>query len=552
MAKFQITAPDGQTYEVNAPEGASEDDAIQYVQDNLYTPKEVKQPKSLTGNSYGFQNPFSKGATPLQNLKENSLTFGKGLIGGAADIGDTILNAGAALDKAVLGRSDVANQQRNAALEAFQRENAQDPLYATGRIGGNIAGTAGVGGAAGLGLKAASKTPQAAAWADAIASGGLSGASLVNKVGGGAIQGALGASLIDPSSAGTGAAIGSAIPLVGAVAPSIGSGIANLTGGLRTNTGGQPIKTAARAGLEGGRAQKTFTENMRGQVPLEDVVNVAERKLGQLGQEASNAYRSGMVNIKNDRSILDFSGIDNSLSKALNDVTFKGEVKDEAGAKVLQTINKEVERWKSLDPAEFHTPEGLDALKQKIGSIVESVDPLKEKNAKRIGNSIYNAVKGEINQQAPTYAKVMKDYSEGMDEINEIRKTLSVGGKSTNDTKLRKLQSIMRNNVNTNYGAREKLVNQLERGSGDISNAVAGQSLNDWLPKGLGKIASVPTAGVGFATGGLPAMLGLLASSSPRLAGETALKLGQGARYVRNAAGKLVPTIPAMAGLLNQ
>jgi len=505
----------------------------------------------VLGNEKPKESSYSFGAPSLENLTRNAKTFGKGLIGGAADIGDTILNAGAALDKAVLGRSDAGNQARNVGLEQFQQENMQDPIFAAGRIGGNIAGTAGVGGAAGLGLKALSKTPQAAAWADAIASGGLSGTSLINKVGGGAIQGALGASLIDPSSAGTGAAIGSAIPVVGAVAPSIGSGIANLTGGLRTNTGGQSIKTAARAGLEGGKAQKTFTENMRGNVPLEDVVNVAERKLSQLGQEASNAYRSGMVNIKNDRSILDFNGIDKSLEDTLGKVTFKGQVKNAKGAEIFQNIKDEITSWKNLDPNEFHTPEGLDALKQKIGGIVESI-PFEEKTARMVGNNVYNAIKGEINQQAPTYAKVMKDYSEGMDEINEIRKTLSVGGKATNDTKLRKLQSIMRNNVNTNYGQREKLVNQLERGSGDISNAVAGQSLNDWLPRGLGKIASIPTAGIGFATGGLPAMLGLLATSSPRLVGEAALKAGQSARMVRNAAGKLVPAIPALAGLLNQ
>jgi hypothetical protein len=40
MAKFEIMAPDGQKYEVNAPEGATEDEAIQYVQNNLYSPQE--------------------------------------------------------------------------------------------------------------------------------------------------------------------------------------------------------------------------------------------------------------------------------------------------------------------------------------------------------------------------------------------------------------------------------------------------------------------------------------------------------------------------------
>lgn len=545
MAKFQITAPDGQTYEVNAPEGATEEDAISYVQTNLYSPKEAKQPKALTskGKTYEFSAPS------LENLKTNAATFGKGLIGGAADIGDTLINAGSALDKFVLGKDDTANRQRNATLEAYQKEQSNDPLYTIGRVGGNIAGTAGVGGAMGTVLKAGSKTPQALKLAEALASGGLTGANTAYKIAGGVGSGALGAALVDPEATGTGAAIGGAIPAAGVAIPKIGGAVADVVGGLGTNTGGAPIRAAANAGLQGGKAQSTLVNNMRGKVPLTDVVDIAESQLTKLGQQASNNYRSGMLNIKGDKSVLDFGGIDKSLANAFKGVTYKGEVTDEAGAKVLQAINNEVERWKSLDPTEFHTPEGLDALKQKIGSIVESVDPLKEKNAKRIANGVYNAVKGEITSQAPTYAKVMKDYSEGMDEINEIRKTLSVGGKSTSDTKLRKLQSVMRNNVNTNYGQREKLVNQLERGSGDITNAVAGQALNDLTPRGLGKIVA---GGAGLAALTNPAFIPGLLATSPRLVGEAALKAGQGARYVRDAAGRLVPATGALSGLLNR
>lgn len=34
MPKYRITAPDGKTYEINAPDGASQDDVLQYVQQN--------------------------------------------------------------------------------------------------------------------------------------------------------------------------------------------------------------------------------------------------------------------------------------------------------------------------------------------------------------------------------------------------------------------------------------------------------------------------------------------------------------------------------------
>jgi hypothetical protein len=492
---------------------------------------------------------YSLGKPSLENLTSNATTFGKGLIGGASDIGNTLINAATYIPrKAGLDSLEAWNQQRQSGLQQFQQANENDPLYAAGRIAGNIAGTAGVGGGAGTLLKSASRTPQAARLAESLATGGLTGANLGYKLAGGAASGALGASLIDPESATTGAAIGGAIPLAGAVAPSVGGTIADIVGGLGTSTGGQPIRTATRAGMQGGKAQETLINNMRGKVPLTDVVDVAEQNLSRLGQQASNAYRSGMVNIKNDRSILDFKGIDKAYQDAQSKVLYRGQVKNEKGAQVLSNIYDEISNWKNLEPSMYHTPEGLDALKQKIGGIVESI-PFEEKTARSVGSGIYNSIKSEISQQAPTYSKVMKDYSEGMDEINEIRKTLSVGGKATTDTKLRKLQSVMRNNVNTNYGQREKLVNQLERGGGDITNAVAGQALNELTPRGLGKVVA---GGAGLASIANPALLPGLLATSPRLVGEAALKAGQAARYVRDATGKLVPAVGAMSGLLNR
>jgi hypothetical protein len=49
MPKFEITSPDGQKYEVNAPEGATEQDAINYVQKNLHnTPAKITDSMSTT------------------------------------------------------------------------------------------------------------------------------------------------------------------------------------------------------------------------------------------------------------------------------------------------------------------------------------------------------------------------------------------------------------------------------------------------------------------------------------------------------------------------
>lgn len=52
MPKFIITAPDGQKYEVNSPQGATESDAISYVQNNLHAPK---QAPNVTDDMSGYE-----------------------------------------------------------------------------------------------------------------------------------------------------------------------------------------------------------------------------------------------------------------------------------------------------------------------------------------------------------------------------------------------------------------------------------------------------------------------------------------------------------------
>jgi hypothetical protein len=80
----------------------------------------------------------------------------------------------------------------------------------------------------------------------------------------------------------------------------------------------------------------------------------------------------------------------------------------------------------------------------------------------------------------------MKNYSEGSDLINEIKRSLSLGEKSSADTGLRKLQSLMRNNANANYGYRLDMAKQLqEEGGKQILPALAGQSLSSMTPRSL-------------------------------------------------------------------
>jgi hypothetical protein len=334
---------------------------------------------------------------------------------------------------------------------------------------------------------------------------------------------------------------------VGKGAETIGKGYLAAKSGV----GMEPINQAIKAGAEG---NQTFLENMRDKVPSLQVLDDAKSNLAQMNADKMKEYRSGMVNIKNDKTVLDFTGIDNALKNAESMAYYKGKIKDKTAANVLEDMKKKVDDWKNSDPAEYHTPEGMDALKQ---TLWESFGKLgrEEERAFSAGKQVYDSVKSEIGKQAPTYAQVMKGYSESSDLINEIERTLSLGDKASADTAMRKLQSLMRNNVNTNYGRRISLAQELSNAGGiDLMPALAGQAMNSELPRGFQGATNVPTAYMAYGAGGWPLAVADLFTSSPRVVGETAYKYGQLANALsspiqtaKNIGGAAYNALPAQA-----
>ena len=301
---------------------------------------------------------------------------------------------------------------------------------------------------------------------------------------------------------------------------------------LKTGVGTEPITQAVKAGREG---NATFVENMRGQVPITQVLDDAKTNLAQMNLDKQKDYRSGMVNIKSDKSVLDFAGIDKAIKDAEGLAYFKGKIKDKTAANVLNDIKAKVSDWKKSDPAEFHTPEGMDNLKQSLWEDFGKLG-MEEKTAFSAGKQVYDAVKNQISTQAPEYSKVMKNYTEATDQIKEIERALSLGNKASADTAMRKLQSLMRNNVNTNYGQRLELAKQLEAmGGNEMMPALAGQAMNEFTPRGLQRATAAPEAFLAYSAGGPLLAAADLAASSPRLVGEAAYKYGQMANALNKA-----------------
>jgi len=317
------------------------------------------------------------------------------------------------------------------------------------------------------------------------------------------------------------AKVGSAIdPLanVGRAARVPAKGMAAVLG-MTTGTGTMPLQTAFKAGRTG---NKTFTENMRGQAPITDTLDMAKDAMSSIRKDRSDAYTSAMTGMKANTTPIDYTPVLDAVRKAYDDIGYKGIAKSQDAVKTYHAIGETVDQFHKTAGA--NTIEGLDALKQAIGEI--RTKTLQGTLERRVADNVFNAVKDQIVKQAPEYAAAMKGYSQASDQINDLTKTFSLGEKASKDTAIRKLTSVTRNNVNTNYGRRTQLMDELAQKQPDLPYAIAGQAMNTLTPRGLQGQMAASGAGVA-ALASNPWAAALLPATSPRVVGEVAHGAGQ-------------------------
>ena len=316
-----------------------------------------------------------------------------------------------------------------------------------------------------------------------------------------------------------------------------GKGAAHILG-MASGTGGKAVQQAAQSGIEGGKGQRAFLDAMRGDAPMEHVVETAREAVGNMHGDRSRAYTEGMADVAKDATVLDFGKVDDALKEIAEVKSFKGVPISKSTEGVRQQIAETVEQWRALDPAEYHTVEGFDALKQSLGDVLDSTQYGSPEW--RVANDAYRSVKNTITEQAPEYAKVMKDYEEATALLKEIEGELSLGKGKNASTALRKLQAIVRNDVSSAYGRRAELGEVLkDSGAQQLVEELTGHAMSGLRPRGLsGQFTG--SGGLGLGVGGLGfglgpgALLGggaMMAASSPRLVGEAAHAVGQLSRY---------------------
>lgn len=235
MAKYRITAPDGNTYEVTAPDDATQDQVLAYAQANYGGSGRSQAPREETSQlgaaaagvghgvgqvAMGAQHYLGKGVQALGDLFAPERTMSSLITAAPQNMAQ----------KAGKWLVDDAAQGRKKLTEEARPYKDDHPLTTgAGELAGNIAATWPVAGLLGAGVRGAGAAAGAGRIAEplaqSIATGGmrvgqLSGASgkaataasLGTRAAGGAVAGGATAGLVDPESAGTGAAIGAALP----------------------------------------------------------------------------------------------------------------------------------------------------------------------------------------------------------------------------------------------------------------------------------------------------------------------------------------------------
>lgn len=198
--------------------------------------------EKLARNGYDVSG-LGQETTVAQDIKQGVGNLVAGAARGAGSIGATILSPIDAAARALndgkpinIGGFDIAGHDRRAGMDAGLTSMGADTnslMFKGGKIGAEIAGTMGAGGAIAntVGRVAPAVATAAPNVMNAIRTAGMTGGNAITRAAGGAITGGASAGLVDPNEALTGAAIGGAAPGVIQLAGKGGKALANAFSG---------------------------------------------------------------------------------------------------------------------------------------------------------------------------------------------------------------------------------------------------------------------------------------------------------------------------------
>lgn len=335
------------------------------------------------------------------------------------------------------------------------------------------------------------------------------------------------ASAIDPLQA----TIKGATKAQGAINKAAGSAAAEALG-TTTGVGADIIKTAYSK-------PEAVAEAMRGKITPEKIVESAKSALGKVKNKRSAEYQSKLSELRSaDKSAnIKFDNIKSSVDKALDNfdvkrkdgkLDFGNSALEGQGQRTMREVVDTIDNWKDT------SVKGIDNLKKRIGEIYSPTN-----QARSAVESVRSTISQELDS-VPGYKEMTAKYAEASDLLKELKSGLSLSDRASVQTTLTKLNTALKKS-----DFRKELVDELNKSTNkDLIAQIAGGQLNQLSPRGLtGSLIKILGLGGAAFPGTREAALAAIATSSPRVVGETVSAAGKASKIIRKAT---VPTAKAV------
>jgi hypothetical protein len=332
----------------------------------------------------------------IDDIKQGAGNLAAGAVRGAGNIGQSILTAGEMLPSRLIPRVAAggsifpdmkADEQQRAKMDLGLQELGANPnsiAYKAGKLGGEIAGTAGVGGLMSGAARLSGATPEVIA---ALRSGGMSGgANLATRAGAGAAVGATSTALIDPNlkDIGWGTALGGALPAIGGLA------------GYAGNAAGSLVRPFFKKGQERivGNVLRDFAENPN--AARANLANSSEIVSGSMPTAATAAGDNGIASLSR--------AMQNADQRYASELATRQTAQNQARTAAMESIAGNTGK---LDIAKAERDAATDAMRERVLSdagvlpvdnIVSSIDKLiaNPSNAGKLSQQALNEYRNSI------------------------------------------------------------------------------------------------------------------------------------------------------------
>ena len=294
-------------------------------------------------------------------------------------------------------------------------------------------------------------------------------------------------------------------------------------------TSADAIGAAFAAGQKGGKASAAFSRAISVKDDVTKIVDDANEAFNKMKKDKQVEFMNAKDKLKLDQTKINANKIQSELTSLIDSKYFNNFTDlSKNSEQLLNNMLDEIAIWQK-NPA-LHNAKGLDMLKRKIGDMYP-LNP-KSRGEQAIVIEVQNIIKNEIITQVPKYAKIMEAYETASKLERTLMQELSLGSKNASTT-LKKLQSVLRNNVNTNFGARLQSFKNI-KGIDDINltERIAGTSLSSWTPTNIAGQTTPIMAGLTIAN---PATAAILPFMSPKFTGNVAQLFGKGSHAVKPA-----------------